>query len=120
MFFCHIGCIPEDKKAWNRRALDTLLELAQRDGVAVLVYKAPHRPEEPVFYHDQTSYDRFFEVSESRFRSEGIHYVDLQEIVPSVHWGFLRSGVPDVFHFRVDGHRLLGSHVDAAVMKAGF
>jgi len=112
--------IPEDQKAWNLRALDTLLELAQRDGVAVLVYKAPHRPEEPVFYHDQTSYDRFFEVSESRFRSEGIHYVDLQEIVPSVHWGFLRSGVPDVFHFRVDGHRLLGSHVDAAVMKAGF
>ena len=112
--------IPEDQKAWNLRALDTLLELAQRDGVAVLAYKAPHRPDEPIFYHDRASYDRFFEVSESRFRSERVHYADLQEIVPAEHWGFLRSGVPDVFHFRVKGHRLLGSHIDDAAMKAGF
>ena len=112
--------VPAHMKVWNLAGLDTLVELAQGDGVRVLIYKPPHRPDEPVFYHDRLAYDRFFEKSQVRFRDWGVEYVDLEEIVPAEFWGFVRSGGPDVFHFQVEGHRALGMHIDATAKRVGF
>ncbi len=112
--------IPQPQKIWNLAALDTLLELALRDGLQVLVYKAPHRPGAEGFYHDRRAYDRFFKEREGQFGDLGVGYVDLEEIVAAEQWGFINSGVPDFFHFRGEGHELLGRHVDAVVAGAGF
>jgi hypothetical protein len=112
--------IPESEKQWNLLALDSLLEIAKRDGVAVLVYKAPHRPGMVPFYHDRASYDGFFEELSSELSRQDVHHADLETIVPAELWGETNDGNPDVFHFRGDGHRTLGARVDSELSKMGF
>jgi hypothetical protein len=111
--------VPEEGKRWNLLALDTLLELAKRDGAEVFVYKAPHRPGMQPFYHDRASYDAFFAELSQELSRESIHYTDLETIVPAELWGETNDGNPDVFHFRGEGHRALGSRVDAALSELG-
>ena len=36
--------VPLHIQAWNLEALDSLIRLTRQDGVALIVYKAPHRP----------------------------------------------------------------------------
>jgi hypothetical protein len=112
--------IPAEQESWNMRALDTLLDLAKRDGVEVLVYKAPHRPGMQPFFHDRASYDSFFAQLSQQLARQDVAYVDLETIVPSDVWGETNDGNPDVFHFRGQGHQSLGSHVDATLSALGF
>ena len=112
--------VPEEQKRWTLLALDSLLELAKRDGVQVLVYKAPHRPGMQPFYHDRASYDGFFAQLSQELARQGVHYMDLETIVPTEMWGETNDGNPDVFHFSGQGHRYLGSRVDAALSEFGF
>jgi hypothetical protein len=105
--------VPEQAKARNMAALDSLVNLARADDVEVLIYKPPHRPGEAVFYHQREKYDAFFDAA-SRYCSEkGVHYLDLETIVPAQYWGFTNGRRPDVFHFQDYGHRQLARHIDA-------
>ena len=111
--------IPATRLAWNIAALDSLIALAKCDGVELLIYKPPHRPGWKTFYHERGAYDRFFAELEARCVREGLHYLDLETIVPERYWGTTNTGLPDVFHFQDHGHRQLGRAIDDFLAEHG-
>jgi len=111
--------IPPDMAAWNESALWTLLELARRDGVAVLAYQAPHNPEPEPFFHPRGAYDRWHADFAARCAELGVDFVDLEALVPAGLWGQTNNFAPDVFHFREEGHALLGRAIDAELARRG-
>ncbi|HBP18659.1 MAG TPA: hypothetical protein DEA08_12845 [Planctomycetes bacterium] len=104
--------VPAERQAWNEGALEALLAMARADGVRVAIYKPPHRPDEPSFYHDRAAYDAYFEALAARCEREGIPYADFERLVPAELWGFDAGYLPDVFHFQGEGHRRLGAALD--------
>jgi hypothetical protein len=96
----------------NEEALGALIAQTRADGVALLVYKAPHRPGAERFYHDRNAYDAFHAELEALSAREGFAYLDLEELVPGETFGLTDQFLPDVFHFREEGHRLLGTEID--------
>ncbi len=112
--------VPDDMRAWNETAFDALLALAAADGVPVFVYKAPHRPDARVFFHDRQAYDDCHAELRDRVRGDGAEWNDFETLVPTELWGRTNEGAPDVFHFRVEGHRLLGRAVDAWLADHGY
>lgn len=110
--------IPRAPYDQNMAALDSILRLARRDAVPVLIYKVPHRPGEKVFYHNRARYDRFFADLSARCLASGIEYRDLETLVPARYWGITNEGRPDVFHFSDYGHRQLGIAIDLALDEA--
>ncbi|MCK6458150.1 MAG: SGNH/GDSL hydrolase family protein [Phycisphaerae bacterium] len=112
--------IPPDRQAWNLRAFDSLVALARADGTTLVVYRPPHRPGEDPFYYDRAAYDAFFAQLRERCERDGLLFADFESIVPAEYWGLTNEGRPDVFHFRVEGHRLLGAAMDRYLSEHGF
>jgi len=101
---------------WNLQAFHSLLKLAQHDSCKILLYRQPHRPTVGKFYHNRANYDSFFqEIKALADSSDEIDYSDFETIVPAEYWGLTNLGNPDYFHFRDEGHRLLGSSIDKAI-----
>lgn len=109
--------VPPERAAWNLEALHALLDLAAADGARVLVYQAPHNPEPRPFFHPRGEYDRVHEALAAECSARGLDWLDLESLVPAGLWGETNNFAPDVFHFRVEGHRLLGEAVEAAVAE---
>jgi hypothetical protein len=109
--------VPEDRAAPNREALLALLDLAAADGVRVLAYKAPHNPGVRPFFHPRAAYDREHAWLAAECAARGAQWLDLELLVPAGLWGETNNFAPDVFHFRVEGHRLLGEAVAAALAE---
>ncbi|MFT5291801.1 MAG: hypothetical protein ACI8QS_003317 [Planctomycetota bacterium] len=114
--------VPADMQAWNGAGWNALLDVAQADGVPTFVYKAPHRPtvDASSFYHDRRAYDEYHGTLEQQLEARSIPYVDLEVLVETQYWGTANDGSPDVFHFRDEGHRLLGESIDAWLGQGGF
>jgi len=109
--------IPEYLKEWNWLALEALARLAREDGVKILVYKAPHRPGEAVFYHDREAYDAFA-ARLSRFcQEQGLYYQDFERLVPEQYWGTMAGQLHDPFHFRAEAHQMLADAVDQFIAR---
>jgi hypothetical protein len=104
--------IPPDLQRWNQAGLDSLLALAAADGVEVLLYQAPHRPDPGPFYHDRDAYDAWHAELRARAKASGFALIDLETLVPAEHWGLTNEGRPDAFHFTGEGHRRLGEAID--------
>lgn len=106
-------------KAVNEQALRALIAQTRADGVGLLVYKAPHRPGEERFYHDRRAYDAFHAELVALSNREGFAYLDLEGLVPAETFGLTDQFLPDVFHFREEGHRLLGTEIDRWFERRG-
>lgn len=111
--------VPRDMQAWNEAALESLIAFVKHDGVALFVYKAPHRPGEVPFFHPRKAYDAYQAQLRARCEAEGFGYVDLETIVPAEYWGITNNWSPDVFHFQDEGHARLGRAVDQWLEEAG-
>jgi len=109
--------VPDEMAAWNLSALHGLFDLAAADGARVLVYQAPHNPGLKPFYHPRGEYDRAQAALEADCRARGFDWLDLEKLVPAGLWGETNNFTPDVFHFRVEGHRLLGEAIERAVAE---
>ena len=109
--------VPPERGAWNWSALMTLLDFAQADGVRVLVYQAPHNPGLKPFYHPRGEYDRAQAAMARACEERHFDWIGLETLVPAGLWGETNNFTPDVFHFRVEGHRLLGERIEAAVRE---
>lgn len=99
-------------RAVSEQALRALIAQTRSDGVALLVYEAPHRPDAERFYHDRDAYDAFHAEIAAAASREGFAHLDLERLVPAETYGLTDQFLPDVFHFREEGHRLLGSAID--------
>lgn len=111
--------IDEETREWNEAALDALLAIAKADGVKVVLYQAPYRPDPNVFYHVRSEYDACHAALEELCNERGVRFRDLETIVPAEFWGMTNDGSPDVYHFRDEGHRLLGDAIDAWLAEEG-
>lgn len=107
--------VPLDLKQWNEGALDEILRIAREDEIEVVLYKAPHPQVAGPFYHIRKRYDGFFEQLENRCGSEGIHYLDIETLVPLEYWMF--GTAIDPWHFQEKGHRLLAEAIDSAMQN---
>lgn len=113
--------VPPALQEWNEAGLEALFDVAAEDGVPTFVYQAPHRPadDDASFYHDRAAYDSYHSELEARLTARAIPYLDLELLVEQSLWGRTNDGSPDVFHFRDEGHRLLGEAVDAWLAQHG-
>jgi hypothetical protein len=109
--------VPAEQAEWNLAALRALFDLAAADGTRVLVYQAPHNPGLTPFYHPRAEYDRAQALLAAECAARGFDWLDLETLVPAGLWGETNNFTPDVFHYRVEGHRLLGEAIEAAVAQ---
>lgn len=85
-----------------------------------LLYRQPHRPDEDRFSYDREDYERSYANLIRRFEGKRLHTIDLGSLVPADQYGLTNDCTPDVFHFQVGGHRMLGAAVDrSAAMMLG-
>lgn len=106
--------VPEGTKKRNQRALEVLVQLARKDGLQVCLYQQPHRPGLEPFLHNRAKYNAWHQAIEKwAGETSGVFYKDLETIVPVHLWGLTSEGRPDCFHFRDEGHRLLGSAIES-------
>jgi len=112
--------IPDDMVAWNGTALDAFFALAAADGVPLVIYKAPHRPDMRPFFHRRRDYDAYHDALAARCAAAGATWLDLETLVPAELWGLTNNHAPDVFHFREEGHVSLGRAIDEALASGGF
>jgi hypothetical protein len=104
----------------SEAALRELAAQTRSDGVALLVYQAPHRPASAErFYHDRSAYDTFHARLGALAEREGFDFLDLEALVPAEVYGLTNQYLPDVFHFREEGHRRLGRAIDAWLEAQG-
>jgi len=71
------------------------------------------------FFHPRAAYDREHAWLAAECTARGARWLDLELLVPAGLWGETNNFAPDVFHFRVEGHRLLGEAVAAALAEGG-
>jgi hypothetical protein len=112
--------IPDDMQAWNGAALDAFFALAAADGVPLVIYKAPHRPDMRPFFHRRRDYDAYHAALAERCADAGVTWLDLESLVHAELWGQTNNHAPDVFHFREEGHVSLGRAIDDALASGGF
>jgi hypothetical protein len=113
-----VPSVPTHAQAWNRRALESIIMMCEADGIDILLYRAPFQPGMLDSYYDDVSdYQRFHEELRASCDERGIQYVDLESIVPQEYWGMTNEGRPDCFHFRAEGHKILGDTIDSLVAR---
>jgi len=105
--------IPPDLERWNMDALKSIVRLAKVYGTDILLYKQPYKPGEKSMYVDRKEYDTFHQSLSDWCKETGIHYLDLERIVPDNYWGLTNLGLPDPFHFTDVGHRSLADSIDS-------
>jgi hypothetical protein len=90
--------------ALNQELLGLLIELAKRRGVTVVLYVIPLNPlaENPYVAEEHASFKRW---AEDLAKAEGVPFDDLEDAVPTEHWGEFMGG-PDFKHFKGAGHRI--------------
>jgi hypothetical protein len=67
--------------------------------------------------HPRAEYDRAQALLAAECAARGFDWLDLETLVPAGLWGETNNFTPDVFHYRVEGHRLLGEAIEAAVAQ---
>lgn len=108
-----VSPVPKDAKAWNMAAFESLMAMAKKDGVKVLLYRAPHPKYDGPFYHDRADYDRFAARGRGFAEPGRVYYRDLENLIPAKFW--YRREAMDFFHFQEPGHRLLGNEIDRII-----
>lgn len=105
--------VPDQMYRRNRAAIEAMLATARADGTRVLMYVVP-RPTD-FFPYDPDRYRAFKDDMASLAASHGARLVNLEDLVPNEDWGTteITVGYPirDHFHFKAEGHRLLGAEL---------
>ncbi len=96
----------------NEKALWALVDDARRRGIHVHIYQAPHQPGLKPFYHPLAEYEGYFQALQNQVQKHAdISFHNLKDIVPQHLWGLSASGQPDCFHFKDEGHQILGKAI---------
>lgn len=90
--------------ALNQEFLELMIDVAKDSGVAIPLYVIPLNPlaENPYVPEE---YARSVAWLEDLCRRTNTPYANLQDAVPSEHWGEFMGG-PDFKHFKGEGHRV--------------
>jgi len=94
----------------NMAALKEILDGAHEAGIETVVYIAPLRWDiEPPYHLDR--YRAWKQEMRELTVQTNAHFLDLDKLVPSEHWGLLEGELIDFMHFQNEGHRLLGEEI---------
>lgn len=122
-----LGITPTTKRpqiasryALNQEFLELMIDLAKDSGVAIPMYVIPLNPlaENPYIPEE---YARSVAWLDDLCRRTGTPFADLDNAVPSEHWGEFLGG-PDFKHFKGEGHRITADavmHAFGAVYEGG-
>jgi hypothetical protein len=88
----------------NWQFLEALAARARENDVTLVLYVIPLNPQSENPYVPE-QYAQFKEKLEAFCTTERIPFANLEDVVPSEHWGEFMGG-PDFKHFRGEGHRL--------------
>ncbi len=105
--------ISDSLKKWNLCALNDIVRIADEYNIRCLFYRQPIRPTSSSFYHELPEYDHFYFEQVEKFKrdSNKVYFADLHGLVPVNLWGVTNINEPDVFHFKKEGHQLLGEKI---------
>ena len=92
--------------ARNMSALEQLFKDARSKNISVIAYIAPIRQDVSLPY-DAIQYARWKAEVSAMARQSGARLVNLEALVPAVHWGETSHRDVDFMHFRGEGHRIL-------------
>lgn len=96
----------------NQQLLELMLDAARASGVTPYLYVIPLNPRSENPYVPE-EYAAFKAWLEELARARGVAFANLEDVVPSEHWGEFMGG-PDFKHFREEGHR----RTAAAILEA--
>jgi hypothetical protein len=88
----------------NKDFLTLMLDIAQQNGVQVILYVIPLNPQAENPYIPE-QYVAFKSWIETVAHDRQVPFANLEKIVPVQHWGEFLGG-PDFKHFKGEGHRL--------------
>ena len=93
----------------NKEFLGLMVDLAQRNGVTMILYVIPLNPQAENPYIPE-QYAAFKTWLEGFCREKGVPFANLEDLVPAQHWGTFMDG-PDFKHFKGEGHRLTAQNL---------
>lgn len=104
----------------NKDLLSLLLDVAERQGVKVVLYVIPLNPRAETPYVPE-QYADFKTWVEDLAHRRGVPFANLEDVVPAADWGEI-EGQPDFKHFRGEGHRRTAgavlSHFEPVLLDA--
>jgi hypothetical protein len=109
--------VPENMKKWNMQAFESIISISKADNVKLFVYKQPHPQGIVPFYHTREKYDLFFSKLKLKSEKQNFFFFDYEALVPLKYWGETNEGRQDVFHFQVEGHKILSENIMSTFMK---
>lgn len=93
----------------NIQFLKALFAIANQHGTQILVYQPPHPEKESKMDYDHKDYLQFFaQLEKTCAEFDGVKFERLDKIVPVEYWGMNNRGWLDIFHFKNEGHQILG------------
>lgn len=109
----------EVTEAINMNYLKQLTYLANNDSVRVLLYQPPHPfVSSEVFQYDKVDYKNCYNNIQDLCKELPFAYfASFENVVPLEYWGKNNRGRLDIFHFRVEGHKLLAENLFNHLIK---
>lgn len=96
----------------NMTFLQQIIDLAEKDGVKVLLYQPPHPQSSEPFQYDKKKYEACFRrISKIADEKDHVFFESYETIVPLSLWGMNSSGRLDIFHFKGEGHLILAENI---------
>jgi hypothetical protein len=93
----------------NFLALNTIINLAKDDKTVVVCYVPPYPQKDGNFYYDIEDYKNFTkDLNILCKNNENSFFFNLESLIPIEYWGETYSGDIDPFHFKNEGHKILG------------
>lgn len=97
----------------NKQLLELMIDVGLEAGIQMAMYVIPLNPlaENPYVAEE---YEAFKRWAEETTKKRGVHFDNLESVVPASEWGEFMGG-PDFKHFKGEGHR-----ATAEALKARF
>lgn len=106
----------EDVINLNKKALSTILEYTKQMDIKVILYQVPHPQDSSYFFYDKIAYNIFFTNMRNLVSNyNNVTFLDLSKIASINLFGVNNDGYKDVYHFRSEGHKLLGDTIAATI-----
>lgn len=105
--------VKKEQKEINIKSFLKILDVLKEREIKLLIYRQPIRPTNDIFYHEQPAYNLLFNdlIQAAKNANTSFSSADFQNIVPQQYWGMTNIGEPDIFHFKQQGHEILGKKV---------
>lgn len=96
----------------NMLSLTEIIQFAKSNNIEILMYQVPHPQDDQYFFYNREAYKDFFaSIEKIASRSDNVHYIKLESIIPNRLWGINNDGFKDMYHFQSEGHKILGDTI---------